>query len=864
MAVYSRNAGSSPSNNNNNNLPQTNNQNTSVAPMMSKDIGDVIVKSLETVTETLSKDDVPVSYKDVEKAVTEGINNSELIDINEKNITITNKNAVTTKTTEKTVAGGKADAALAEKYEQEKYIKWEEFQRKVQKWKEADAKAEKQQREKDLNDIKNKVNETFATVVSGIENPLKGVSDLLDKTVKDFSTGFLAGFKDARKKRDDIGLDNNLSIPSVGNVLTDRNIISDSLEESSVGANVEDIRDVVVENGFDEAVPNIVKDNVVEEVIPDITRVNEPEKIVPNVTEINNFEKLLPNVTETNKPEEPERRNETIIETEQTSAEDLAKEFLGKILPTLLPKMNEIIPYEYDFSDVEVPESKELVPANVTPKRENEIDISKSLTFPIEIPFNQEREQSYENLKNVTPEEEYKKSDEPSEGTVKGETSQIDELIDLVSEDVETNRLSMEQSFNAADMSDLIKEERTDKDIEEGRQKQKDDEDKKDKSEDKKRQTEQLNATQSVGYAVGKVVGKFGETVLLITAISAVASQVFVFLKGQLYKMIADMPVKRDATIAKVKSAIETVPGHIKIAFSELLSKVRIMGQPIFGTMSKDDKAQLKEYQKKEETLNNLADKYGVDISTEEGKEKLKKEIVNKELLGSGTGSYGYDSLAPEIYSDLLTPTDEDERDAILERTGITKEDIARLEELNKAERGEGLFGKGKRELTGEEKRWRNTIAVKYAQDLYDREYGMTEEQQAEYEDLKERKNAKLTPEYFDKQREKLKEEQEENFQENLTEAARKRMAEGTLTAYQAAQYQEKGVDIRGLIGEWSVDEQNQGKQYQFAKESKEEHFLNNEYKDWVNSWNDFAKELKLDLGIKVENNATDPMNVNR
>ena len=823
MAVYSRNAGSLPPSSNNNNLPSVNNQNTSIAPMMSKDIGDVIIKSLETVTETLSKDDVPVSYKDVEKAVTEGINKSELIDTLDKDLVNVGKSSVASKTIGKPVAGGKADAALAEKYEQEKYIKWEEFQRKVQKWKEADAKAEKQQREKELNDIKNKVNETFATVVSGIENPLKGVSNLLDKTVKDFSTGFLAGFKDARKKKDNVGLDNNLSIPSVGNVLTDRNIISDSLEESSIGSNVEDIRNVVVENGF-------------EETVPDITTVSE-------FVEDESYDKTKP-------------------QTSSVTSNEFAQSFMGKILPTLLPKMNEIVPYGYDFSEIETPESKDIVPANVNSNQETDLNILKSLSFPIEIPFEQKQE---ENFRNVTPEEEYnKKFEEPSEGAVKDKNSQIDELIDLVTEDVETNRLNMEMSHNAADISDLIKAEQTDKDVEEGRQKQKDDENKKDKDEDKKKQTEQLNATQSVGYAVGKVVGKFGETVLLITAISAVASQVFVFLKGQLYKMIADMPVKRDATIAKVKSAIETVPGHIKIAFSELLSKVRIMGQPIFGTMSKDDKAQLKEYQKKEETLNNLADKYGVDISTEEGKEKLKKEVVNKELLGSGTGSYGYDSLAPEIYSDLLTPTDEDERDAILERTGITKEDIARLEELNKAERGEGLFGKGKRELTGEEKRWRNTIAVKYAQDLYDRNYGMTEEQQAEYEDLKERKNAKLTPEYFDKQREKLKEEQEENFQENLTEAARKRMAEGTLTAYQAAQYQEKGVDIRGLISDWSVDEQNQDKQYQFAKESKEEHFLNNEYKDWVNSWNNFAKELKLDLGIKVENNATDPMNVNR
>ena len=216
MAIYSRGDTSS-------NLPAIQQS----SQLASKDLGTIIVKSMETIAESLADDDVPVHYKDIERAVTTGVNKSDLVKKGMKGGQVT--------------PGGKADAALAAKYEQEKFIKWQEYQKKLQRQDELDRQRKQQAEERAWKETQAKVQAGFNSVVTSLDNPLKTMSNLIDKTVKDFSSGFLQGFKDARAgKKEDNG--------TTGSV-------SSSQEISTINTQISDLSDLIQDN-FDEIKSN--------------------------------------------------------------------------------------------------------------------------------------------------------------------------------------------------------------------------------------------------------------------------------------------------------------------------------------------------------------------------------------------------------------------------------------------------------------------------------------------------------------------------------------------------------------------------------------------------------------------------------
>lgn len=216
MAVYTRSGGGS-------NLPAA--QPSQTTALASKDIGSIIIQSLETVRDSLAREDVPVSYKDVEKAVTVGINKSDLVKKGAGGLGV----------------GGKADAALAAKYEQDKFIKWQEYQNKLQKEEERNRKAKEQEEKKEFDSLRANVEKTFNSVVTSLDNPLKTVSNLIDKTVKDFSTGFVAGFKDARGKG---GNEVEKEQRTSGTI----EAISRSPEIQSISTTMTDLNDLIKDN----------------------------------------------------------------------------------------------------------------------------------------------------------------------------------------------------------------------------------------------------------------------------------------------------------------------------------------------------------------------------------------------------------------------------------------------------------------------------------------------------------------------------------------------------------------------------------------------------------------------------------------
>ncbi len=228
MAVYSRGG----------NLPTTSSggsiTTTQTTPLASKDLGTIIVRSLQTVADSLSGGDVPVSYSDVERAVTKGINKSDLVKKGLKNGSLT--------------SSGKADSALAAKYEQDKFIKWQEWQRKLQKEDEKDREEKRRRDEEIFNKTKAKVEETWNSIATGLRNPLKGISDTLDKSVKNFSTGFVMGFKSTLSNKNTVTRG-----ASVANVTS-------SPEVSSISQKVTDLSDLIKDN-FDKIEDNQESNN---------------------------------------------------------------------------------------------------------------------------------------------------------------------------------------------------------------------------------------------------------------------------------------------------------------------------------------------------------------------------------------------------------------------------------------------------------------------------------------------------------------------------------------------------------------------------------------------------------------------------
>lgn len=79
------------------------------------------------------------------------------------------------------------------------------------------------------------------------------------------------------------------------------------------------------------------------------------------------------------------------------------------------------------------------------------------------------------------------------------------------------------------------------------------------------------------------------------TLIVAVLSQLFVFLEGLMAKFIAEKDIKWIDFMSKLKSNIAIIPDKIKLSLEQILSKVRIMGKPIYGSLSEAEEAELGE-----------------------------------------------------------------------------------------------------------------------------------------------------------------------------------------------------------------------------------------------------------------------------
>lgn len=121
-----------------------------------------------------------------------------------------------------------------------------------------------------------------------------------------------------------------------------------------------------------------------------------------------------------------------------------------------------------------------------------------------------------------------------------------------------------------------------------------------------------------VGGTITAAIGGLGkllsmplkELVTKGTLIVAVLSQLFVFLEGLMAKFIAEKDIKWIDFMSKLKASITTIPDRLILSIEKTLSKVRVLGQPIFGGgLTKDEKKELKALEKKDSALGIAQDK---------------------------------------------------------------------------------------------------------------------------------------------------------------------------------------------------------------------------------------------------------------
>lgn len=357
-------------------------------------------------------------------------------------------------------------------------------------------------------------------------------------------------------------------------------------------------------------------------------------------------------------------------------------------------------------------------------------------------------------------------------------------------------------------------------------------------------------AISGIGKLVGGAIGGLGkllttplkEIVSKGTLIVGVASQLFVFLEGLLAKYMAEKDLKLIDFMAKLESNIKVIPDKIRISFEQLFSKVRIMGQPIFGSLSKDEEKELKNLEKDKDMQ-----QYGMALEEIElSNEKLQKQqdwlqtFANNNLAGTGrTMDVSQFDLSSEEGRQAY-------KQSLLANASY---DLVSKDELSKSI-DEQLKDYKLAALDNESKK-------DYAKFL--ETSGPDSKKIQRYLELKEKSESPLTQEYFDKQQEEIDTKKDRYYSQSVQRGLEKQMAKGDLTAREAQTAVEKygwGSELAAAGVSYS---NTYNKDYQFAPATGAEKFLDNQYKAWTDSWSKLFKDFTTQVGIKIEQKKSVP-----
>lgn len=268
------------------------------------------------------------------------------------------------------------------------------------------------------------------------------------------------------------------------------------------------------------------------------------------------------------------------------------------------------------------------------------------------------------------------------------------------------------------------------------------------------------------------------------TLIVFVLSQLFVFLEGLIAKYKAEKDLKLIDFMAKIKSSVAMIPDRIKLSLEQILSKVKIMGKPIYGSLTEDEENELGElgirakmaggelgkndplYQydqlftnketgidvrekQNENILRDLQESYrtsgGMDtidfsqynLNTTKGREELKAKMLSTisadqkesqgQLIDSWLSDYTFNSSAID---------DAKKRAAYLEKTNPEIARYRELQDLQNTPRNAEYFEEEKKNLEIEQEQKQAQYAYEMTADYAKKKGGLTAMQQSQADAL--------------------------------------------------------------------------------------------------------------------------------
>ena len=344
-----------------------------------------------------------------------------------------------------------------------------------------------------------------------------------------------------------------------------------------------------------------------------------------------------------------------------------------------------------------------------------------------------------------------------------------------------------------------------------------------------------------VGGTITAAIGGLGkllsmplkELVTKGVLIVGVLSQLFVFLEGLMAKFIAEKDIKWIDFMSKLKSQIATIPDRLKLSLEQLLSKVRIMGMPIFGSLSKDEKKEYKALQF-DEDLREYSDTLDAIKKDEEGLDKQKQVLSELAAHNMKDGGASLDMNQFDLNSEEGRQAYKQMLLSNADYTMITPEQLSQSID----------------EQLAEYKDLQSSKADKEAYRSYLEQNGPNSEKIQRYLELKDMAETPRTDEYYKNQRRNIDKEQEqlqeEYFAEDLYKYSEKK---GGLTEYQQDYADSLHAGSVATVKEMYA---KSGETLTTRDATGAERFLKNQYKEWIDSWGKMFKDFKQDIGINI------------
>lgn len=358
-----------------------------------------------------------------------------------------------------------------------------------------------------------------------------------------------------------------------------------------------------------------------------------------------------------------------------------------------------------------------------------------------------------------------------------------------------------------------------------------------------------------VGGTITAAIGGLGklmnmplkELVTKGTLIVGVLSQLFVFLEGLMAKFIAQKDVKWVDFMSKLKASISMIPDKLQLKLEQILSKVKIMGQPIYGSLSQAEEEELGELG----TRAKFGDKNDPLYQYDQLLTNKKTGIVAKEK---------------EVAS-----IEDEMKDQFRRYTGGKNLDLSQYN-LNTSAGKDALKAAWLANVSDEDK---SIVGENIDSLLADYSYASgslddakkraaylekTNPEIARYKELSDLANTPRDATYFAEQETKLSEKQQqkeqEYFSQGLYDLSQKQVKDknGNIVTRGLTQYEQDYAESLHAGSVATVKDMYAAKNETLTTKDPTgaERFLKNQYKEWTDAWSKMFKDLKQDIGINI------------